>query len=508
MKLDLNIGPLGPDGTIKLQAFVALARQGEQGIQGPQGDTGPQGPQGIQGPQGEQGPGIAPDDPRLSDAREWTVATVDQAEAEAGTDTRRRAWTAERVRQAILGWWGGFAAKATPVDADSIVIADSAASNAPKRLSWANAVAKLRGTFVEGPASAVDGRVMVFDGATGKKAKSSSMVLSGTPVSTGQANTLISQGAISSYVTSRGSGLVTNGAGLLNSNYNFSGAAFVTDELVVGGGSFHSVGPSRALFSDELIPVAPGINYRMGVNVKGKPITGASAIMFGVACYDIDGLSIIHRHYAEFVGSARTELAAPLNPGDTTITLADATGWHNGSTATARALRWYPYTNSKGYTYPDYGYSRHTLSTAWGTGGISGNTITLSAPWAGPALAAGTKVSNAEDGDTYVYFSNFALTPADWQRLEALSGVGFLRPGTANIRLVFLLNYPDGPTSPMPGDGTLLNDIRFEPSTPQVVNAPAFSASQGVAGQIAYDGSFIYQCVATNLWKRTPINTW
>ena len=111
-------------------------------------------------------------DPRLSDAREWTAGTVDQPEAEAGTATSRRAWTAQRVRQAMLGWWGGFADKATPIDADSIVIADSAASNAPKRLSWANAVAKLRGTFVEGPASSVDGQVMVFDGATGKKAKS------------------------------------------------------------------------------------------------------------------------------------------------------------------------------------------------------------------------------------------------------------------------------------------------------------------------------------------------
>ncbi len=156
MKLNLDIGPLGPDGTIKLQAFVALALQGEQG---------------IQGPQGEQGPGIAPDDPRLTDAREWTAATVDQAEAEAGAATTRRAWTAQRVRQAMLGWWGGFAAKATPVNADSIVIADSAASNAPKRLTWANAVAKLRGTFVEGPASAVDGQVMLFNGTSGTLAK-------------------------------------------------------------------------------------------------------------------------------------------------------------------------------------------------------------------------------------------------------------------------------------------------------------------------------------------------
>lgn len=38
-------------------------------------------------------------------AAEWTAETVSQAEAEAGTATTRRAWTAERVRQAILGWW-------------------------------------------------------------------------------------------------------------------------------------------------------------------------------------------------------------------------------------------------------------------------------------------------------------------------------------------------------------------------------------------------------------------
>lgn len=44
----------------------------------------------------------AGDDSRLSDSREWTAATVDQVEAEAGVATTRRAWTAERVRQAIV----------------------------------------------------------------------------------------------------------------------------------------------------------------------------------------------------------------------------------------------------------------------------------------------------------------------------------------------------------------------------------------------------------------------
>jgi len=46
-------------------------------------------------------------DARLSDAREWTAATIEQAEAETGTATTRRAWTAQRVRQAIVAWWTG-----------------------------------------------------------------------------------------------------------------------------------------------------------------------------------------------------------------------------------------------------------------------------------------------------------------------------------------------------------------------------------------------------------------
>lgn len=45
-------------------------------------------------------------DPRLSDSREWSAETVSQAEAEAGIATTRRAWTSQRVRQAIVAWWG------------------------------------------------------------------------------------------------------------------------------------------------------------------------------------------------------------------------------------------------------------------------------------------------------------------------------------------------------------------------------------------------------------------
>lgn len=52
---------------------------------------------------------IQPGNPALSDSREWSAETVSQAEAEAGTATTRRAFTAQRVRQAITAWWSGYA---------------------------------------------------------------------------------------------------------------------------------------------------------------------------------------------------------------------------------------------------------------------------------------------------------------------------------------------------------------------------------------------------------------
>lgn len=54
---------------------------------------------------------VQPGDPALTDAREWVADTISQAEAEAGTATTRRAFTAQRVFQAIAAWWNASAAK-------------------------------------------------------------------------------------------------------------------------------------------------------------------------------------------------------------------------------------------------------------------------------------------------------------------------------------------------------------------------------------------------------------
>ena len=58
-------------------------------------------------------------------------------------------------------------------------------------------------------------------------------------------------------------------------------------------------------------------------------------------------------------------------------------------------------------------------------------------------------------------------------------------------------------------DGDVTGDLQvgqdfFLPSP----TVPAASTSVGVSGQIAWDANYIYICVATDTWKRSPLTTW
>lgn len=39
-------------------------------------------------------------------------------------------------------------------------------------------------------------------------------------------------------------------------------------------------------------------------------------------------------------------------------------------------------------------------------------------------------------------------------------------------------------------------------------STPASAAATGTKGEVRWDTSFIYVCVATNTWKRVAISTW
>ena len=62
------------------------------------------------------------------------------------------------------------------------------------------------------------------------------------------------------------------------------------------------------------------------------------------------------------------------------------------------------------------------------------------------------------------------------------------------------------PADPRKFDSQVLTNwfdgIRAPAST---VPPPATSTSAGIAGQIAYDATFLYICVAANTWKRVPL---
>lgn len=53
------------------------------------------------------------------------------------------------------------------------------------------------------------------------------------------------------------------------------------------------------------------------------------------------------------------------------------------------------------------------------------------------------------------------------------------------------------------GDTTLNGEL-FVPAP----TVPPTATSTGAVGQIAWDANYIYVCIATNSWKRTPITTW
>lgn len=106
-------------------AWGAVVFNIAEGQEGPPGPTGPAGVVNTTAPitynSGTQTVGInigttagtaaAGNDPRFTDAREWSADTITQTEAEAGTSTTRRAFTAARVFQAIAAWWAASTAK-------------------------------------------------------------------------------------------------------------------------------------------------------------------------------------------------------------------------------------------------------------------------------------------------------------------------------------------------------------------------------------------------------------
>ncbi len=67
--------------------------------------------------------------------------------------------------------------------------------------------------------------------------------------------------------------------------------------------------------------------------------------------------------------------------------------------------------------------------------------------------------------------------------------------GTANTKQITVSNL-------------LSNSANVRATSIKGTTAPALSNSAGIAGEIRYDSSYVYVCVATNTWKRSELSTW
>ncbi|NTV44556.1 MAG: tail fiber domain-containing protein [Candidatus Yonathbacteria bacterium] len=294
--------------------------------------------------------------------------------------------------------------------------------------------------------------------------------------------------ATTRYILSRGMNLIVNGSGLLYNNYNFSSFSGGLDqvELYAGGGSFKEATHQISRMNDELIAVDTSKFYRGTAYFKSTTLSTDNSGFFGITAYDIDG-HVISDAYHMRKSNTDTTLAATLNPGDTTVTLTSSANWTTTGYTYQRRIAIYDYVNSKGYRYPAYTYTRHIIEDAYSETGISGNVITLKTPYSGAAVPAGTPVSNGQGGATYKYsFGQNVSIPNSWKKMSGTIGgvdmsgtnvTSMFPPGTAFVKLLFLLNYGTGSGNVMNVSSISLTEVTEQNLTEFKPNASAFSST-------------------------------
>ncbi|AXX99201.1 DUF2793 domain-containing protein [Profundibacter amoris] len=229
------------------------------------------------------------------------------------------------------------------------------------------------------------------------------------------------------YSASKGVDLVANSTGLLGNSYNYP-AEFTYDPVVTPNlpASFYFPGYfTNTAKMQEFLPVDPNKVYRLQSYIRQESQPGDwSAFTYGerhtqymgLYAYDADWQVISAQHHMRYKHSSidsLTTLAAPLAPGDTSISLTNASGWNEtDTTANKRGVIIFGYKNSAGYTY-DY-YSRLVEPDLFDLGQVNKTThiVTLNKPLPahmgnpddpGGIWPAGTRIANSSSGNSFKY---------------------------------------------------------------------------------------------------------
>ena len=328
---------------------------------------------------------------------------------------------------------------------------------------------------------------------------------------------------IKAYIQSRSTNLVTNGYGSLLNNTNFSAWTFTQADAPTGAaGSFLTPAAAGTERLDEFMPVDVTKPFRLDVTARETGSAQGYNYAF-LEPYDSYRLAIATQHYMYIPGTTTT-LAAPLNPGDTTITLTSSANWYGtaGKPAAAnthyRSIIWWDYVDAGGKAWAQHTYSRNWSGVNyWADGGVTGNVITLSAAYSGPARPAGTPLSNGSAGATYMYLPSICLTqvPTTWTTFGANVSGTVSQTGVGGTYAEMATGWPPATAYCKFGvihNGTLAAINTYAAGSRLAIAAVTFSDAAAAAVVAASKITTFYQATtptalaAGDLWVKTNDN--
>lgn len=257
----------------------------------------------------------------------------------------------------------------------------------------------------------------------------------------------------------RTTGLYDNGGAQKGANTNFSGYTYTTSESLSNGGCFavdyNSYGSTY--LGSEYVAVDTSKNYQHAVSVKGTAnnyLGNPPGGHLGFGCYD-ESFNFIDLRNCKGLGD--TTLTRAATPGDTSIYVANASGWSTSTTNSQRGMMLF------GGDYPySGGYSRYTVtSNFYATTGLTdlgggewridlvGTLPTWTNALVGGVYPIGTYVANGRAGGTYNYcHSNPNHTVGSWTTYttpvftgESRNSSYPFRYATKYIKFLNLRNY-------------------------------------------------------------------
>lgn len=99
-----------------------------------------------------------------------------------------------------------------------------------------------------------------------------------------------------------------------------------------------------------------------------------------------------------------------------------------------------------------------------------------------------------------------ALTPANDDLLQRKAGAWVNRT-IADVKADMALDAVNN-TADADKPVSAAQQAEIDTKLDTWVSVPASASATGTAGQIAYDGSYFYVCVSSNVWVRASLATW